>query len=304
MVGRPFRMRTRSISAALVGAVISMGTCLAAAELRIVGTDLLGTDFSRALYDCGARHHLPVVVALDGSRPAIAELESNRADMGIVVWPAEVQRPAVGYESIVLGYRIVVVLVPADSPIRELNLPQVAAIFGTGQPVSINRSSELGFAEQGEGPLRLLVPSIGSGTGEEYFRHAVLGGNALKAHVARYRSESELVSRLTTESQAIALAEGISCATGTRCLALAAEASQPAFLPTSENIHAGQYPLRLPIHLVFRTDRRANAEPLIEFLTSAAAASLLARENIVAAPATSHSNGSPPAPQSETQTRK
>ena len=58
-----------------------------------------------------------------------------------------------------------------------------------------------------------------------------------------------------------------------------------AFGPTPDNVHSGDYPVRLPIYLVFRKDAAQRLLPLLRFLLSEDAATLWQNAHLVPLPA-------------------
>ena len=59
-----------------------------------------------------------------------------------------------------------------------------------------------------------------------------------------------------------------------------------AFLPTAENIFSGDYPIRLPLHVVFRADAAKRLLPLLRFLHGGEALPLWQGAQVMPLPAT------------------
>src|SRR6185369_11071865 len=96
------------------GAVLALlASAGAQTEVRVVGTDLLGIEASRALYEFSGRAEFPLALAFDGSRPGLDQLKSGRADLALLSLRSEERDTLEGFESITLGYHCVVVLAPA-----------------------------------------------------------------------------------------------------------------------------------------------------------------------------------------------
>jgi hypothetical protein len=117
-----------------------------AADLRVVGTDLLGVEFSKALHTAAGRAGLTLALALDGSRPGLEEFKANRANLGLVVFAPGEEAGAAAFERVPLAYHRVVILVPVVSPLEQLTLAQLDGIFGAGGPLNLVRWGELGLA--------------------------------------------------------------------------------------------------------------------------------------------------------------
>ena len=260
----------------LLAACASVLFTARAADLRVVGTDLLGVEFSKALHAAAGRAGLTLALALDGSLPGREEFKADRADLGIFVFAPGEEAGAAAFERVPLAYHRVVVLVPVVSPLEQLTLAQLDGIFGAGGPLNLVRWGELGLTGTwANGVIAPQVPAVGVGLAADFFRHTVLHDRAFKATVARFDTSADLMARLAGDSRIIALApappRGMPSA---RVVALAARAGDPAFLPTPENLHSGDYPLRLPLWLVFRREWTPTLRPLLRFLFSDEAASL------------------------------
>lgn len=259
------------------------------AELRMVGTDLLGVDFSKALYDFAGRHNLTLALAFDGSRPGLDQLKAGRADLVLFALPPEEDAGLLGCESAVLAFHRVVVLVPPDAPLAKVSLDQLGGIFGTGGAVSYARWGELGVAGDWSGSgIAPHAPVAGFGIAAELFRHTVLLDRSFKTNVARYESIADLPSLLAGDSRAIILAAApLPKAGAAKLVPVALRADDPAFLPTPENLRSGDYPLRLPLRVAFRRESARALQPLLRFLFSDELVTQLERADVVALPAAS-----------------
>jgi ABC-type phosphate transport system substrate-binding protein len=69
-----------------------------------------------------------------------------------------------------------------------------------------------------------------------------------------------------------------------RALALAPSLRDAAHLPTSENLHDGSYPLRLPLYVAFRREAAPRLLLFLRFLLSDEGADALATANFHALP--------------------
>lgn len=270
----------------LVVGLIGLIGSACAAELRIVGSDLLGADFTKACYVFSIREATPLAVIFDGSRPGLDQLKSGRADLALLTLPPADEPDASVFASLPLAWHRVVVIVPAVIPLERVTFSELAAVFGVGVPVSHNRWGDLGLTgEWSSSPITPLAPATRLGLTSENFRHAVLGDSALKPSVGRYDSAADLLQHLAGDSRAIALAPSLPAgATGLKLLSVALRSGDPAFSPTPENLHSGDYPLRLPLRIVFRREATAKLLPVLRWLLSDAAAVALERAEIVPVP--------------------
>lgn len=262
----------------------------AAADLRIVGSDLLGTEFIRELLMTGARHSIKITTALDGSRPGLAELKAGRADLALLVLPPKELAGLENFVAAPVAFHVALIAVPAGCPLTEITLPQVARAFGAEVSPLFAHWEDLGVhGEWSAAPVVPLAPPAGSGVLVEFFRHVALADRELKPTLRRYANQEELASHFAGDTKAIALvATARHCPAGVKLLAVAAAARQPAFLPTAENVRTGDYPLRLPLHVVFPRGRGAELAPCLRFLFGEHGAAVLERAQLMALPASVH----------------
>lgn len=259
---------------------------LVRAELRVVGTDLLGVDFSKALYDFAGRHDLKLALAFDGSRSGLDQLRAGRADLVLFVLPPDEAAGLVGCESVVLAFHRVVILVPPGAPLAKVSLDQLGGIFGAGGPASYARWGELGVAGDWSGSAILPhAPVAGFGIVSDFFRHAVLRDRNFKANVVRYESAADLPVLFAGDSRAIVLASAPPSKPGVaKLVPVALRPDEPAFLPTPENLRSGDYPLRLPLCIAFRRESALPLLPLVRYLFSDELVIQLERAQVVPLP--------------------
>lgn len=254
------------------GALTPVSTTLAeagrAAEIRVVGSDLLGPDFSQALYRCAAPEGLRLSLALDGSRPGLEEMRTGRAQFALLTLPVVDEPVMADFESVLLAWHRVIVLVPAAAPLERITLAQLAGVFGHDAPLSIHRWGDFGVSGMWAArPVVPRAPVVGLGLTAEYFRHVVLGGKAVRSDVERYGKTAELVSYFSGDSSVVALAAVLPVGeSGLKVLRVSLDARTSAFAPTVENLDTEKYPLRLPLRAVFRREATGTVLPLLRFL--------------------------------------
>ena len=271
------------------GLTLALGvSAVTAAELRVVGSDLLGLEFTKAFYEFSGRKGVRLALALDGSRPGLADLKADRADLALLILPPAELSLLDDFETRPLGYVPVLIGVPAGCPITEITFEQLALVFGAGEGLRAPvHWKDLGVAGEWSEKLILpLVPQGALGVGADFFRQVVLNEASFNTAVRRYASPRDLVEEFPSDSRAIALVSAIpvGMASRLRAIPVARRAGQRAVAPTPENLYTGNYPLRLTVHLVFRTDRRLTLTALFDFLWSDAAARELERADVVPVP--------------------
>lgn len=254
-----------------------------AADFQIVGTDLLGVGASQALYRFSAQAGLSLTLAFDGSRPGLGQLQAGRADVAVLILAPNETGTVAGFESVTLAYYCVAVIVPATVPLEHITVGQLRDVFGESGSKNLSRWGDLGVkGDLATSAIGTEVPAVGQGIAVDFFRQTVLQDRPFKSTVGRYATPAELALRLTGERRVLALAAGRgSNAPGGKVVRVAVRAGEPAFSPTPENLHSGDYPLALPLRVVFRRERARALRPVLRFLFSEEFAPVLEQAQIV-----------------------
>ncbi len=278
-------MTLRKIRFLLAVAVVGLSG-LARAELRVVGSDLLGLEFTRAFYAHAGREGVTIALALDGTRSGYDQIRAGRADFGLLVLPPDGEAPPEGTGTAIVGYHVVVVLVPATCPLERITLPQLATVFGGTAP-GLPRWSELGITGEWSGLAVVpLAPESGSGLAANFFRSVVLRGGPWRSSVQRYANGPELIARFGAETTPLALAAAAPRNNpAIKTLPVATGVRQPGIAASAETLAAGSYPLRVAVQAVFPQGKRRAVEPLLRFVFSDEAARALELAEIVPLPA-------------------
>ncbi len=225
-------------------------------ELRVVGSDLLGPEFATALRDYARRNEVDLKLELERSRAGLSKLKSGQAEIALLVLPTGESLPSAPWHSVTLAYHATVVLVAADLPLTQLRFSQLAGIFGSNSFANCTRWGELGLG--GEWAGRTITPQAsasGARLSTELFRHLVLHDGPLKSLVVQQDSMSALLRKMVVDQGGIALVSAVPAdAKDLKTVPVAMGERDIAFGPTPQNLHAGDYPLCLPLWLVVRRD--------------------------------------------------
>lgn len=268
----------------LLALISSLG--VVSADVRVVGSDLLGKDFTTALMAYSKRNDLGLKVSLDGSRAGLEQLQAGEAELGLVVFsPGETPPPA-PFMTVKVAYHTAVVVVPATLPLTQITFAQLNAIYGDDSQSGVKRWTDLGVV--GEWAHRNIQPNIpgpAGGITYDLFRYTVLTAPALKPTVSVQARLVESVTRIRGEEGGLAILPILPPNQPRLKTLLVARGPQDvAFGPTAENIHSGDYPIRLPVYLVFRKDAAKRLQTTLRYLLSEDATPLWENAQLVPLP--------------------
>ncbi len=264
----------------LVGIFLSglLGWSAAAAEIRVVGSDLRGPDFSRAVESFARQNDAAVRLDLRGSRPGLADLAAGRADIGIFLLPPGETPAGEGLTNRVIGHQVAVVAVSAASPLTQVTTAQLRGLFSLTSGDAFTRWGELNLIGTWTArPIALRALSPAAGLAWPLFQHVILASAAARPALEFAATPEAFSQRLRATDNSIGVT-GLPVAEvpGLKVLALAAGQTDPACGPTPEHVHRGSYPLRMPIYVLFRRTEAPGLQLFLKFLLSDEAAAALA----------------------------
>lgn len=144
------------------------------------------------------------------------------------------------------------VFVPESSALRELSLPQLAAIFE-------GRDSATGLAPCGMAPATALG---------EFFATRVMRGKKFAAGYVAFGQSVEVIDHVATNSRAIGFAAAMRAKPGVRVLALAPDDGEPAVPLSTENVVERRYPLRRHLWLLVKPPLDDTQKEFLRFVLS------------------------------------
>jgi hypothetical protein len=248
------------------------------AELRIAGSDLLGAAFEQALSDDARRSQVPMRADFSGSRAALDALKAGGADLAIILLAPDEKLPEQGFVATPLAYRIAVIAASRDTDVTQVSFTQLEGFFGASGPAGYRLWRDLGAGGQ-KASLTVETHRLETATDAvsiDLFRHAVLRVPRLKPTVQRHERMASLVEKLNAEPGGLAiLPELPERGASLRVLMVSKKDGEPAFSPTPENIHSGDYPLRAAVWVVYPEKSAEDLRPVLRFLWSDEAARAL-----------------------------
>jgi ABC-type phosphate transport system substrate-binding protein len=259
-----------------------------AAPLRIAGSDLFGDPFRKALAADGARAGAEVTLELQGSLAGRQSLVAGRADAALLAQsPGAVDLVPIGCRAVPIAFAAAVVIVPEENPLTQITFDQLGGVFGADEPLNLRRWGELGLVD--EWAARSISP-VALGRRRclalDFFAQSVMGGRGLRANLVQVEEVKLVLDRLAVDRASVAVVPlAPASGRGVRALLVARGAGEVAFGPSSENIASGDYPLRMPVLLVFRPERAAELGPIVGFFSSDEAAAAIEASLLMPLPA-------------------
>jgi phosphate transport system substrate-binding protein len=279
-------MRTPRTSRFVAGLLAVSFAAAVSAEIRVVGSDLLGPEFKRAVGSFSRENDTAVSLDLRGTRPGLDALRAGRADVGLFLFPPGELPPVDPFRARPIGYQTVLVFVPVSLPVTQITIDQLRGIFAKAAANPLERWGDLGLT--GDARLRTIAPRAlapGSALTIPLFRRVVLQDGEIKPAVEFEDTVDKLLARVRGADNTIGLTPALPGApAGLRVLAVAASSSEPAYAPTPETLHDGTYPIRQPLYLVFPRAEAPRLLLFLKFLVSEECATALAKANLMPLP--------------------
>jgi phosphate transport system substrate-binding protein len=238
------------------------------AEVRVVGSDMLGANFPDALRAYSQRNDLGVTLNLAGSRSGMEQLASGKADLVLACFAPSEKLPEAPFVAWPVAYHTAVVVVPAALPLSQISFDQLNMIYGDVAQSGLKRWNDLGVS--GLWANRNILPNMlgqAGGLTCDLFRYTVLQVPSFRPTVGMQSSLAECLTRIRGEEGGMAILPVLPVGqTNLKTLLLAKGKQDVAFGPTPDNLYSGDYPIRLPVYLVFRREAAKQLQPVLRYL--------------------------------------
>lgn len=258
----------------------------AAADVRLVGSDLLRPALEQTLVDSKSGSERALRMRLEGSHSAMDDLRAGRADLAVVAFGPDEPLPEGEFRLIPLAYQVVTFVVSDSNPVRQVSYAQLGGIWGEKEPLNIRQWGDLGatgaWAQRSILPTMLDDPNLLAG---DVFLHGVLTNPVFSTTVLKLSTVEELKLRVRIDTNCIGLFPGVlRDSAGLHVLLVSRDAADVPFGPTPENIHTGDYSVRLPFYIAFNPQRTAELLPVVGALLGDDVAVSLETAGFVAVP--------------------
>ncbi|MFT3828856.1 MAG: hypothetical protein QM691_04025 [Opitutaceae bacterium] len=260
-----------------------------AGEVTLGGSDLLRPALEKTLDRRTLSDGRTVRLHLTGSRDGLEDVRMRRVDFAVVVFAPDEPLPDQEFQLFELAYQVVVFATNSQNPVRCATLAQLAGMFGDREPLNLRQWGDLGATGAwAEKRISLNCVDDPASLGVDVFRHAALTKPQLRSTILEQPDADDLVGKIRVDDNCIGLfLRPLPVDAGVNVLLVAktADAKDVPFGPTPENVHTGDYPLRLPFYVAFDRGRLAELRPALALVLSDEVATLLGNAGFVAVPA-------------------
>ncbi len=258
---------------------------VSAAGIRIAASDLLADYIAEPLQAYGDEHSIEFNIDSIGSLPALDRLRADEIDMAIIAVPEDTDVPRDEFRIYPFAYDVAVVAVNESNPINEISMSRLGGIFGSDEEFNYTSWGDLGLSGWGNRSIKALAGQTDESISLELFKFSVLRGGQMKTTVAEVK-DSEVEDLLTSDAASIAILPRLPKSPKVKALMISTEADGPAFGPTDDNVHYGDYPIRLAFYVVYNGRDEARVKEVLRVLMSDEVADALRENYLFALPDT------------------
>ncbi|WP_269525089.1 PstS family phosphate ABC transporter substrate-binding protein [Coraliomargarita parva] len=262
-----------------------LGPAVGADEIRISASDLLADYIREPLASYAEENNATIVVDSIGTLPAMDRMRANEADLAIIAVPEDKPVPRDEYVVYPFAYDVAVVVVNESNPIDEISLARLGGIFGANEEFNYNSWGDLGLSGWGSRSIKPLAGQKDGSVSLELFKHAVLKRGGMKTSVTVVKDE-EVEDLVVSDALSIALLPGLPQNKKLKSLMVSSAKDGPAFGPSEDNVHYGDYPIRLAFFIVFNERDAARLKPVLRVLFEDKVAGSLRDNSLFALPDT------------------
>jgi phosphate transport system substrate-binding protein len=249
-----------------------------AEEIRIAASDLLADSIEAPLAAYGDANGITFKIDSIGSLPALDRLRSDEIDLAVIAVPEGEEVPRDTFSIYPFAYDIAVIAVNENNPIDEISVAYLGGIFGSNEEFNFNTWGDLRLSGWGTRNIKPLAAAGNDSIALELFKYTVFNRGAMKPGVAMV-NDTEIVDLLASDAASIAILSSMPKNNRVKVLLISDSEGSPAFGPSDDNVHYGDYPIRLAFYIAFNPRDEAKVRPVIrELLDDSVAASLRAND--------------------------
>ena len=258
-----------------------------AEEIRIAVSDLLADHILAPLKVYGAENDTTFVVDSIGSLPALDRLRSDEIDLAIVALPEGDEVPRDEFNIYPFAYDVAVIVVNDSNPIDEISVARLGGIFGSNEELNLNTWGELGLSGWESRNIKALAGINDKSIALELFKHSIFKGGGLKPNVSVVK-DTEIEDLIGSDVASIAILSRVPENSNIKVLMVSSggDTYAPAFGPTDDNVHYGDYPIRLSFYILYNARDDVKVRSTIRELLNDEVATSLRANDFIALPDT------------------
>ena len=258
-----------------------------AEEIRIAVSDLLADYILAPLKVYGAENDTTFVVDSIGSLPALDRLRSDEIDLAIVALPEGDEVPRDEFNIYPFAYDVALIVVNDSNPIDEISVARLGGIFGSNEELNLNTWGELGLSGWESRNIKALAGTNDKSIALELFKHSIVKGGGLKPNVSVVK-DTEIEDLIGSDVASIAILSRVPENSNIKVLMVSSggDTYAPAFGPTDDNVHYGDYPIRLSFYILYNARDDVKVRSTIRELLNDEVATSLRANDFIALPDT------------------
>ncbi|MGJ8638584.1 MAG: PstS family phosphate ABC transporter substrate-binding protein [Opitutaceae bacterium] len=256
-----------------------------AEEIRISASDLIADFIKDPIVAYGEENGITFDIESVGSLPAMDNLRSDDIDLAIIAVPEVDPKLREEFTLFPFAYDVAIVAVNAGNPIDEISLGRLGGIYGASEEFNFNTWGELGLSGWGSRSIKPMAGAADDSISLELFKHAVFQGGAMKPKVAMVK-DVEVESMVEGDPASIAIMSALPKSKKVKAIMISDSADSPAFGPSEDNVHYGDYPIRLAFYVIFSNRDEEKLKPVLRVLFGDEVATGLRENDLFALPDT------------------
>jgi ABC-type phosphate transport system substrate-binding protein len=234
-------------------------------QIRMSASDLLADAVESRITAYSEAKELDLKFESLGSLPARQKLLDDEIDLAILAIPDDQNPFDASFSKHPIAYDVSIIAVNQDNPYGEITLESLSAIFGSSESKDFKFWSDLGLRGWGSRNIKAIASASGKSICIELFKYTALQQSSFKSTVDTI-DLSEAQKILSNDVTSIGLLSRVLEDKDIKTLMVSMEEGRPAYGPSEDNVHYGDYPLRLPFYVVYKNANASKVKPILSLL--------------------------------------
>lgn len=264
---------------------VAVPLSITAEEIRISVSDLLADTLEAPLVSFEESFGGELRLEGIGTLPALDRLRADEIDMAVIAVPEGEEVPREEFSVYPLAYDVAVIAVNESNPMDEISVARLGGIFGSNEEFNFTSWGDLGLSGWGTRSIKPIAGMTDESIALELFKYSVLRSGTLRSSVAIVRDD-EVENLLLSDAASIAVMTRPPKDRKLKTVMISGAGTGPAFGPTEDNVHYGDYPIRLAYYVAYHPRDDERLKPVLRTLLSDEVAEALRADNVYALPDT------------------